>query len=141
MRQQIIGLLVSLTCTLSQAAEPKEIQEIFAQSTELRTAAAKAPTAARKKSELKKLKSSLSASANAYKKMNPEKGDAAEDKVTLFALTMEPVFKLKKTNAEECRKAEHQIDLEDKMGKPEDAVLTADALEALEWLKVLCPPK
>lgn len=91
--------------------------------------------------KLKDLESELKATIDKYIQRAPELGDKDEEEVSKFYYTLEPVFALKNSKPPKgapCEKAKHDVELEDRMGRPDSEPLTADAEEAMAWLKVLC---
>jgi hypothetical protein len=119
-------------------AAAKSAGDFFDLSVQFRAEVKKEKSFAKKQAKLQQLKTSLQTSKKESEAKNPHEGDTAEDQVTFLYLTFQPLFKMADASKNECAKTRHQITLEDRMGRGENAVLTADAKEALEWLKILC---
>jgi len=119
-------------------SEPKQISDFFTLSKKLRTELKSEKSQTTKAAKLKELEEALNSTQKEYEKLNPEKGDDKEKKVSFFYFTFEPLFETKKFDKKGCEHAEYQVTYEDKMGRAENEALTPDAQEALEWVKLLC---
>jgi hypothetical protein len=127
MRFKIIFVL--LLSPLTAWSAPKQVADFFALSKKYRT---------EKPAALQALEKEFQSTQKEYEARDPKGGGEQEKKVLFFAITMEPLFKTKTFNKTTCKKAEHQVIYEDKMGRLESEPLTPEAQEALAWLKVLC---
>ena len=136
-----ILFFTSMLLPMSAFSAPKNIAHFLNDSKALRLESAKEKSAEKKAFLFKKLEKDLQLTIKEYEKANPEEGGDAEDLVARFSFKLEHVSPLasgKKPSSKDCEKAKHQIDLEDKSGRGENATLSPGAQEALEWASVLC---
>lgn len=143
MHHKMILLAVLLT-SLSAFSDtsPKNVEIFYQESESLLKQAEKKPTT-KKMKLLKDLQKSMQDTLDQYEKKDPNLGSTEEDKISLFFYTLEPVFKLhqkKKITRTECQQVQQEIRTGDRMGRPEDAPASKQALVALAWLETICPP-
>lgn len=129
----IFSILVSVSVV---SARTLTFKDVMAESAALRKSIALAKTVELKKEELKKWETTLQATLKSYEDENPKEGNAEEDLVGKYFISMEPVFDLTK---ESCRKATHQIELEDRDNTKKDpSKLSDEAKESLAVLNLFC---
>jgi hypothetical protein len=130
--------LVVILLPLYAMAAPLEISAVFELSKTLRTEASNEKSPQKKLSKLRQLEKKLATVKKEYQKKNPEQGDTEERKVLIFDATFDPLFEIKSFGKADCEKIQDRIESENAMGKEENAPLTNEAKEAVEWIKVLC---
>jgi len=116
-------------------------KDVMAESAALRKNIALAKTVELKKEELRKWETTLQATLKSYEDENPKEGNSEEDLVGKYFISLEPIFDLTKGSItkESCKKATHQIELEDRDNTKKDpSILSDEAKEALAVLKLFC---
>lgn len=134
-------IIFALLIPLIAVAAPKDFKAFMELSQKTRSEIAKEKAFEKKSQKLKDLEKEFKSAMSEYEKAKPTEGDDAEEKVTKFFFSMEPVFKMasnKKPSTKDCDKTRQQIDFEDRGSRGENAPLTPDAEEALAWVKTLC---
>ncbi|MBK9322630.1 MAG: hypothetical protein IPM97_06690 [Bdellovibrionaceae bacterium] len=137
MRLRTVILTIFLLPIVSWS-QIKTAPEFFIISKKMREELRTEKTKEKKILKLKDLEKQLLATQKQFEIKNPIKGDEIEKKVNFFYFTFEPLFEAKNFDSLGCKKTEHQLILEDKMGKEETEALTPDAKEAIEWLHLIC---
>ncbi len=131
-------LILVILIPVSAWTEAKTVSDFFALSKKMRSELVDEKFKDKKILKLKVYEKQLLEAQKEYEIKNPKKGDDIEKKVNFLYYTFEPLFTAKSFDTLECKKTEHQVLLEDSMGKEEDAPLSPDAKEALEWLHLIC---
>ncbi len=134
----IFSIVVSTSVGFSKTMTFKEV---MAESAALRKNIALEKTVDLKKEDLKKWETTLQATLKSYEDENPKEGNAEEDLVGKYFISMEPVFDLTKESItkENCKKTTHQIELEDRDNTKKDpSKLSDEAKEALAVLNLFC---
>ncbi|WP_413287558.1 hypothetical protein [Bdellovibrio sp. HCB337] len=136
-----LSIIITFLIPAFAMAAPKDYKTFMELSLKSRSEIAKEKIFEKKSLKLKDLEKDFKSAMSEYEKSNPTEGDTAEEKVTKFFFSMEPVFKLasgKKPSSKDCEKTRQQIDLEDRGSRGENAPLTPDAEEALAWVQLIC---
>lgn len=122
-------------------AVPKSISEVMMLSKNARIEASNEKSFDGKSKKIQKLEAEINQTLAEYETLNPTEGSDSEEFVAKFSFSLAPVMKLatsKKPTVRECKKAKYQVEFEDRNGRGEDAPLTSDAQEALEWVSIFC---
>lgn len=134
-------VILTLLFGLGAFAKTATLKELLTESAVVKKKIVALKSFDERKSELKKWETKLQITMKSYENKNPTEGSAEEDLVVKLFLSMEPVFDLVKegVSPQKCKKAQHQIELEDKdMTKSDPAQLSIEAKEALSVLNLFC---
>lgn len=137
MRSAYLIFFISIACL----ARPLNFDEILKESAKVRKELSTQKSLEQKKSRLKIFEQLFKSNLQAYKTLAPTEGSAEEDRVVKFYISLEPVFELISSDISEdnCRKASHQIHLEDRDATKADTKISKEANESIRLLKTLCP--
>jgi len=139
----VLFLILFLTTPLPALSAPKNFNDLMKLSKQFRADLASETSFEKIAQKLKDLDKEITAAMDEYEKTNPDEGGNAEEQVAKLSYSLEPVVEIagaKKPTDKECSKAKLQVDFEDRGSREEDALLTPDAQEALEWADLLCKP-
>lgn len=137
----IVFAFLLASYALAGPAKLKDINFFYAESQRLFKVASSEKSEVKTHRHLKELQKSFEKELAIYRKQSPKEGSDQEQAVATFYYTFDPAFELlekKKLEPEDCERASVSVRAGDSMGKNEGSPRSANALEVLEWLKILC---